>query len=148
MSSSLQGDRGPDSLPQKDLEGLEELRGILRGDQPYLSETVESVLDGAMARKIDGSKNEMAALLAPVMGRAIRQQISEAQGDTVGALHPIIGRTIQRSAPPLASGFCSATSRRESAVSPDRSCFSVIPFPLASRRSLRSTVTRACSSSI
>lgn len=99
MSSSLQGDPAPDSLPRKDLEGLEELRDILlRGDQPYLSETVESVLDGAMARKIDESKNEMAAVLAPVMGQAIRQQASEAQDDIIDALHPVIGRTIQRSA--------------------------------------------------
>ncbi len=72
MSSSLQGDPGPDSLSQKDLDGLEELREILRGDQPYLSETVESVFGGAMARKIDGSNSEMAAVLAPVMGQAIR----------------------------------------------------------------------------
>ena len=136
MSSSLQSDPAPDSLPQKDLEGLEELRDILlRGDQPFLSETVESVLDGAMARKVDESKNEMVAVLAPVMGQAIRQQVSEAQDDFIDALHPVIGRTIQRSAAPLASGLCSAASRRVSAVSPDRSCFSVIPFPLASRKS-------------
>lgn len=96
--SSLQGDPAPDSLPPKDVEGLEELRDVLlRGDQAYLSETVESVVDGSVARKIDESKNEMAAVLAPIMGQAIRQQVSEAQNDIIDALHPVIGRTIQRS---------------------------------------------------
>ena len=54
MSSGLQGSPPPDSLLQKDVGGLEELRDLLfRGDPACPPETIESVLDGAMAREID-----------------------------------------------------------------------------------------------
>lgn len=75
-----------------------ELRDILlRGDDAYLTETVESVLDDALGRKIEESADEMAAILAPVMGRAISRQVQDSQDEIVDALYPVIGRMIQRS---------------------------------------------------
>ncbi len=81
------------------LEGdLDELRDILlRQDEAYLVETVQSVLDDALSRKIRESRDEMAAVLAPVMGQAIRHRIRQAQDDIIDALYPVIGKTIQRS---------------------------------------------------
>ncbi len=77
---------------------LEELRDILlRRDEAYLVDTVQSVLDDALSRKIQESRDEMAAVLAPVMGQAIRHQVREAQDDIIDALYPVIGKTIQRS---------------------------------------------------
>jgi hypothetical protein len=78
-------------------DDLEELRDILlRQDEGYLTEAVQSVLDEAMARKIEESKDRMATILAPIMGQAIRRQISQAKDDMVDALYPVIGKSIQR----------------------------------------------------
>jgi len=91
-------DPGPDRRGEPSDSRLEELRDILlRQDESYLIDTVESVLDEAMARKIAESRDQMAAVLAPVMGEAIRHQIHQAQDDIIDALYPIIGKTIQRS---------------------------------------------------
>lgn len=85
-----------DENPEK--RSLDELRDILlRQDQAYLVETVQSVLDDAMSRKIKESRDEMAAVLAPVIGQAIRHQVRDAQDDVIDALYPVIGKTIQRS---------------------------------------------------
>lgn len=97
MSSSnqetLPGDAGASQRG-----GLNELRDILlRQDETYLVETLQSVLDDALSRKIAESRDEMAAVLAPVIGQAIRHQVREAQEDIIDALYPVIGKTIQRS---------------------------------------------------
>lgn len=85
-----------DSAP--DARGnLQELRHILlREDEAYLTETVQTVLAEATAARVDASKDEMAEALAPVLGQAIRVQLKESQADIIDALYPIIGKAIQR----------------------------------------------------
>lgn len=85
-----------DSAP--DARGnLQELRDILlREDEAYLTEAVQTVLAEATAGRVDASKDEMAEALAPVLGQAIRVQLKESQSDIIDALYPIIGKAIQR----------------------------------------------------
>jgi len=78
--------------------GLQELRDILlRKDPEYLTDTVQTVIAEATAGRVEESKEEMAAALAPVLGQAIRHQIAESQDDIIDALYPVIGKAIQRS---------------------------------------------------
>lgn len=78
--------------------GLQELRDILlREDPAYLTDTVQAVIAEATAGRVEESKEEMAAALAPVLGQAIRHQIAESQDDIIDALYPVIGKAIQRS---------------------------------------------------
>jgi len=98
VSSSQQDGLPLDAEQEQEETSLGELRDILlRDDEEYLTDTVKSVLDEAIAQKIEESRDEMAIALAPVLGQAIRRQIQDAQDDIVDALYPIIGQTIQRS---------------------------------------------------
>jgi hypothetical protein len=97
VSSSEQDVLPPDSGSEQDGDRLAELRDILlRDDQEYLIETVQSVLTPALAREIDDAQDDVGDTLAPVIGPSIRRQIENAQEDIVAALYPIIGKTIRR----------------------------------------------------
>jgi hypothetical protein len=101
-NTPLPGDPTPPAHDEAEavdeINHVAELRHILlRGDETYLTETVESVLDGALESKIEESADQMAEVLAPVMGRAISRQVQDAQDEIVDALYPVIGRMIQRS---------------------------------------------------
>jgi hypothetical protein len=86
-----------EEVPAQEDGRLRELRDILlREDTGYLTNTVQAVIAEATAGRVEESKEEMAAALAPVLGQAIRHQIAEAQDDIVDALYPVIGRAIQR----------------------------------------------------
>jgi len=87
-----------EELPAQEDGRLQELRDILLRENPgYLTDTVQSVLAEATAGRVEDSKEEMAAALAPVLGQAIRHQIAESQDDIIDALYPVIGKAIQRS---------------------------------------------------
>ena len=97
MSSRQQDSVSPVPDAAENDDSLGELRDILlRENQEYLIETVQSVITPVLSREIGDAQDNVSDTLAPIIGPSIRRQIHDAQEDIIGALYPIIGKTIRK----------------------------------------------------
>ena len=80
-----------DSIEQKFLLLSTELR-----DPAMIEQRLEDTVVPALHKQVIEREEEVAGVLAPVMGPAIRRQIRDAKDDIIDALYPLIGQIISK----------------------------------------------------
>ena len=80
-----------DRLEGKLLQLGEELR-----DPAMIEQRLERTVVPALHRQVTEREDDVAEVLAPVMGPAIRRQIRDAKEDIIDALYPLIGQIISK----------------------------------------------------
>jgi hypothetical protein len=88
----LEGDRARMRTLEHELE---EVRTTI-ADKEALIASLNPVIVDLLERKIASSGEEMAEIVAPLMGPAIKKQVAESKDEMVEALYPVIGQTVRR----------------------------------------------------